>query len=203
MKLPGRISIPCRNQTPPNRINRTPTIVKRVFMVPSVAAGQPTGPRLLHYSQSGEAIGAGAFDSAGQTCDTWGMITEKQPDPARLLERLQISLPLIGFYDSPDPAAFGPLVEPDPGQCVFCFYRDWLAGRTLHLTKERYGCGGAAGSLFGMQTRPRAEFIKFLADDEGLKASHALMEKWLKVRRTFRAENGHIFVGPLREDAWP
>lgn len=130
------------------------------------------------------------------------MNQKEQPDPERLQERLQISLPLIGFYDAPDPALFGPLVEPGPGQCVFCFYKDWLAGRTLHLTKERYGCGGAAGSLFGVQTRPRKEFIKFLADDEGLKASHVLMEQWIDARHAYHAENSHLMIGPLKEGAW-
>ncbi len=119
------------------------------------------------------------------------------------MERLDIGLPLIGFYDAPDPALFEPLVEPDPGQCVFCLFEDWLEGKTLHMTRERYGCGGAAGSLWGEQTRPRREFVKFLADDEGLKASHALMEKWLDVRRPYRAGNSHLFIGPLREAAWP
>lgn len=28
----------------------------------------------------------------------------RQPDPERLIERLQIGLPLIGFYDAPEPA---------------------------------------------------------------------------------------------------
>jgi hypothetical protein len=130
------------------------------------------------------------------------MSEHKPPDPARLRERLDIRLPLIGFYDAPDPALFGPLVEPGPGQCVFCAYKDWLEGKTLHLTRERYGCGGAAGSFFGLQTRPREEFVKFLADDEGLKASRGLMEKWLEVRRTYRAGNDHLFIGPLREGAW-
>jgi hypothetical protein len=133
----------------------------------------------------------------------WSMSEDKRPDPSRLLDRLDIRLPLVGFYDAPDPALFDPLVEPGPGQCVFCAYKDWLGGKTLHLTKERYGCGGAAGSLFGLQTRPKEEFIKFLADDEGLKASHALMEKWLAVRRTYLAKNDHLFIGPLREKAWP
>jgi len=125
------------------------------------------------------------------------------PNPERLHNRLDIKLPLIGFYDAPDPSLFDPLVEPDPRQCVFCFYKDWLAGKTLHLTRERYGCGGAASSLFGMQTRPRNEFIKFLADDEGLKASHFLMEKWIDARRHYHPENGHLFIGPLKENAWP
>jgi hypothetical protein len=154
--------------------------------------------------RAGPGVDAGAsFDLAGQKCDIWNMNENTQPDPSRLIERLQIRLPLIGFYDAPDPALFGPLVEPAPGQCVFCAYGRWLEGKTLHLTKELYGCGGAAGSFFGLQTRPRDEFIKFLADDEGLKASHALMEKWLDVRRTYRAENDHLFIGPLRESAWP
>jgi hypothetical protein len=130
------------------------------------------------------------------------MSKETQPSPARLLERLNIRLPLIGFYDAPDPASFEPIVEPDATQCVFCFYKDWLAGETLHLTKERYGCGGAASSLWGVQTRSRKDFIKFLAEDEGLKASKALMEKWIDARRAYKAENQHLFIGPLKEKAW-
>jgi hypothetical protein len=130
------------------------------------------------------------------------MSQDKQPNPERLLDRLQIGLPLIGFYDAPDPALFDPLVEPDPGQCVFCFYGDWLAGRTLHLTENRCGCGGAAGALFGAQTRPRKKLIEFLVDEEGLKASGDLMERWIDARRPYHAENGHLFIGPLRENAW-
>jgi hypothetical protein len=130
------------------------------------------------------------------------MSKEVQPNPERLRKRLNIGLPLIAFYDAPDPALFGPLVEPGPRQCVFCFYKDWLAGKTLHLTRERYGCGGAGSSLFGIQSRPKKEFIKFLADDEGLKASRALMEKWIDARRAYRAENSHLFIGPLIENAW-
>jgi Uncharacterised ArCR, COG2043 len=142
------------------------------------------------------------LDFEGRKWDTWSMSPQQQPDPSRLQERLQISRPLIGFYDAPDPALFGPLVEPGPGQCVFCSYGDWQEGKTLHLTRERYGCGGAAGSLFGVQTRPREEFIKFLAEDEGLKASRALMERWIDARRAYRAENGHLFIGPLKASAW-
>jgi hypothetical protein len=54
-----------------------------------------------------------------------------------------------------------------------------------------------------VQMRSRKEFIKFLADDEGLKASHALMEKWIDARRTYPTENAHLFFGPLKESAWP
>ncbi len=130
------------------------------------------------------------------------MNNEIQPNPARLQKQLDIKLPLIAFYDGPDPSLFEPLVEPDARECVFCFFKAWLAGRTLHLTRERYGCGGAASSLWGIQTRPKPEFIKFLADEEGLKTSRELMEKWIDARRSYRAENDHLFIGPLKESAW-
>ena len=40
------------------------------------------------------------------------MTKETQPNPDRLKKRLDIKLPLIGFYDAPDPALFKPLVAP-------------------------------------------------------------------------------------------
>lgn len=131
------------------------------------------------------------------------MNKEIQPNPDRLRQRLDIKTLILGFYDAPDPALFKPLVEPKLSECVFCFYKDWTKGKTLHLTRERYGCGGAGHSLWGIQTRSRKDFIEFLVDDEGLKASHALMEKWLDARRVYRPEQAHLFIGPLREEAWP
>jgi hypothetical protein len=137
-----------------------------------------------------------------QTCDILIMKKEIQPNPDRLKKRLDIKLILIGFYDAPDPALFKPLVEPKLSECVFCFYKDWTKGKTLHLTKDRYGCGGAGRQLWGVETRSREEFIKFLADDEGLKASHALMEKWIDARKPYRSDHPHLFIGPLKEEAW-
>ena len=68
------------------------------------------------------------------------------PDPSHLLDSLGLETPPIGLYDAPDAAAFEPCVRPQPGQrtCVFAFYKEWLRGRTLHLTWEAHGCGGAA-----------------------------------------------------------
>ena len=68
-----------------------------------------------------------------------------QPDPTNLIERIGLTTPLIGFYDSPDPAPFAPLVKPGLGKgtCVFGFYRQWLKGKTLHITERNFGCGGA------------------------------------------------------------
>jgi hypothetical protein len=122
-------------------------------------------------------------------------------DPAFLLQHLELAWPLIGFYDAPEPAAFEPLVEPRPltRACVFAFHRAWLEGKTLHLTADNFGCGGAGKWFFGLETRPREAFVKFLADDEGLKANHALMEQWLDHGKPYRAQHSHLFLGPLKE----
>ena len=41
------------------------------------------------------------------------------PDPQILLEKLGLTIPLIGFYDAPDPAPFEPLVRPKAGKHVW------------------------------------------------------------------------------------
>lgn len=71
------------------------------------------------------------------------IIKESQPDFTRLLKKIDLNLPLIGLYDAPDPTDFEPLVKPKKGDCVFSFYKSWLTGQTLHITKDHYGCGGA------------------------------------------------------------
>jgi hypothetical protein len=131
------------------------------------------------------------------------MAKEKQPNPDRLKKRLNIKTPIIGFYDAPDPDLFEPLVSPEPRACVYSFYRPWLDGKTLHVTKDRYGCGGAGHWMWGIELRSRKEFLEFLVDGEGLKASHALMGKWIDSGKPYRAQNPHLFLGPLRDEAWP
>ncbi|MHB8055118.1 MAG: DUF169 domain-containing protein [Candidatus Aminicenantales bacterium] len=131
------------------------------------------------------------------------MKKETQPDPTRLLNKLDIDLPLIGFYDAPDPAVFEPLVTPYKNDCVYSFYKNWLKGETLHSTRESFGCGGAGSSFWKIQARSRKEFIKFLAEDEGLKASGELMETYIDSAAAYQAENDHIFIGPLKEEGWP
>jgi hypothetical protein len=131
------------------------------------------------------------------------MAQKNQPKPERLKKRLNIETPLVGFYDAPDPAVFEPLVSPEASQCVYAFYQCWLRGETLHLTKDRYGCGGAGHWMWGIQLRTRKEFLKFLADDEGLKVSRSLMGKWIDATKPYNAEHPHLFLGPFREAAWP
>jgi hypothetical protein len=124
------------------------------------------------------------------------------PFPARLIETARIGIPPIGFYDAPEQAAFEPVVRPKPGEhvCVFAFYTNWLRGETLLVTEENYGCGGAGRSWCGVETRSREEFIRFLVDEEGLKASHDLMNRWIDSRPPYRRTHANIFVGRLRDE---
>jgi len=125
-----------------------------------------------------------------------------QPDHSNLIKRIDLEIPLVGFYDAPEPAPFEPLIKPEHGECVFSFYKNWLAGETLHITKEHYGCGGVGRWMCGVEIRSRKEFIKFLADEEGLKASRELMEKWIDSSQTYQASHPHLFIGPLKADQW-
>jgi hypothetical protein len=131
------------------------------------------------------------------------MSKEAQPDPAVLRNALDIQAPLIGFYDAPDSAIFEPLVTPRGNDCVFAFYRNWLNGETLQITRESHGCGGAGNCFWGIQARSKDEFIKFLFEEEGLKASAALMERIIDAMLPYRAENAHLVIGPLKEEGWP
>jgi len=125
-----------------------------------------------------------------------------QPDSRNLLKRIDMKLPLIGFYDAPDFKPFEPLTIPEPGECVFSFFTDWLKGKTLHINNDHYGCGGAGYWMCGIKVRSKEEFIKFLVEDEGLKASPKLMEQWLNTSKPYQARFAHMFIGPLKEDQW-
>ena len=124
-----------------------------------------------------------------------------QPDPTAILETLSISEPLIGLYDAPDPAPFAPLVEAGAArECVFASYARWAEGKTLHLTKEQHGCG--APHLLGLQSRSREAMVKFLVDEEGLRASHELMDAWLDSAPGYHPRHGHVLIGPLHADQY-
>ena len=127
-----------------------------------------------------------------------------QPDPTKLIEIIGITTPLIGFYDAPDISKFKPIVAPEPGKhmCVFSFYEKWLTGETLHITKDNFGCGGAAKYLCSTEIMPRENHVQFLVDGEGLKASHDLMNQWLDHNNPYRPEHSNILIGPLRDDQY-
>lgn len=132
-------------------------------------------------------------------CDNLDMMKDIQLDSTRLMNRIDLTIPLIGFYDAPDPESYQPLIKPKEGECVFSFYKNWIEGNTLHLTKENYGCGGAGRWMFGITSRSRQDFIKFLVDDEGLKASSELMERWIDSSTPYQPTHPHILIGPLKK----
>ena len=44
--------------------------------------------------------------------------------------------------------------------------------------------------------------IKFLVDEEGLRASHELMGQWLDGGAAFAPRHGHVLIGPLTPDQY-
>lgn len=124
------------------------------------------------------------------------------PNPAILLEKLEITHPLIGLYEVPGIEGLGPMVEPEAGKnlCLFKFYRDWFEGKTLHLTREKSGCGGCTYWLFAKETRDRDDFVAFLADTEGLKDSKELMNRWLDHVKPYKPKHEHLLVGRLEDN---
>jgi len=124
------------------------------------------------------------------------------PNAEKLIEKLDLKLPLIGIYDTPEPGAFEPLVYPDADKhlCVFRFYSQWLEGNTLCLSRERCGCGGCTHWLFNKTTRDREDYINFLVGSEGLKDSGELMNRWLDHMKPYQPQHPYILIGPLRQD---
>ena len=82
------------------------------------------------------------------------------------------------------------------------FISKWLDGHTLHITKDNFGCGGAGYWLCDIESRTREDFVKFLAEDEGLKSSNELMNRWLESLETYKQDHPNLLIGPLREDQY-
>ena len=123
-----------------------------------------------------------------------------QPEYNYLIEKTGITFPLIGFYDVPDTGLFEPLVETKA--CIFAYYKQWEKGRYLHLTKEQYGCGGAGSWLCNVRTRTKEQYVTFLTDDEGLKASHELMSLWIDHIKPYKQEHPNLVIGPLKAEGY-
>ena len=127
------------------------------------------------------------------------------PDPRRLLESIGLTTPLVGLYDAPDPEPFQPLVAPPRGRrsCIFASFQKWAEGKRLLLTKEQFGCGGAGYWICNVSTRSREDFVSFLVEEEGLKASPELMNQWLDRQKPFSQLHPNILIGPLQDEQYP
>jgi hypothetical protein len=126
------------------------------------------------------------------------------PDATRLIMELDLTLPLLGFYDAPETGGFGTLVGPEPGKhmCIFCFFENFRKGETLVITRDNFGCGGAGNCLCNVQTRSREEYIRFLVEGEGLKRSPEIMGKWVDRRRPYIQQHSFLLMGPVRMEKY-
>jgi hypothetical protein len=124
----------------------------------------------------------------------------EQPDFNYLIEKTGIQLPLIGFYDAPDKSVFEPLILSK--SCIFAAFKHWANGKSLLLTSEQFGCGGAGTWLCGVRTRSMESYVEFLADEEGLKANHQLMQNWLDHVKPYRQHYPNLVIGPLNQSAY-
>ncbi len=122
--------------------------------------------------------------------------------PKYLLDKIDLTFPLIGVYDAPEKTEFMDMETPPRSMpsCFFAFYKKWEKGRTMKLSPTNFGCGGCGTWMLGETTRSRQEYIEFLADDEGLKADHELMDQWLEFMKPHKPEHGLLFIGPLVEE---
>jgi hypothetical protein len=78
----------------------------------------------------------------------------QQPNPTNI-KQIGLIVPLTGFYDAPDALPFEPLIRSKPSKraFVFAFYSQLLRGKTLHITEDNAGDGGACHWLFNQETR--------------------------------------------------
>jgi hypothetical protein len=123
-----------------------------------------------------------------------------QPDYKYLIEKTGIEYPIIGFYDTPDLKPFKPYIDTDA--CVFAYFKLFLKGKYIRLTRKEYGCGGAGKWLCNIETRTKEQYVKFLADDEGLKANHSLMREWLEYVKPYQQEYENLIIGALKESEY-
>ncbi len=128
-----------------------------------------------------------------------------QPNPNTIIREMNLEIPLLGFYDAPNPSPFEPLIRTKPGTriCIFAYYKRWLRGDTLHLTKENHGgCAGCGNWLFNVMTRSYEDYIKLLWEISGIRSSRELTEQWFNSQKRYSPEYPNIFIGPLKPDQY-
>ncbi len=134
-----------------------------------------------------------------------------KPDPTRLLEMSDIKTPLIGFYDVSDTTPFEPFTIPK--RCFFSSYREWCQGKSIRIAKNEARCQGGGYWIGGVvpgwvreamrpDDEPREIFARELNRREGFKSSDELMCHWLENVKPYIIQNGHVVIGPLKDDQY-
>jgi len=117
-----------------------------------------------------------------------------------LLQISGITTPLVGFYDVPDAKPFEPFTAPK--HCLFSTYPNWHEGESVLVSIEQFTCPGAGYWLCGIESTPRAKFVDFLANKEGLKSSIDIMNRWLDGQKTYTQIHPYIVIGPLKDSQY-
>ena len=134
-----------------------------------------------------------------------------QPNPSKLLQQSAITIPIIGFYDVPDPKPFEPFTRPK--RCFFGAFENWLHGESICISLEDSSCMGGgywvggvmpawAVKTAGNGISPRKRFASGLNQREGFKSSDDLMCQWIDNLKPYTIKNGYVVIGPLKDDQY-
>ena len=61
---------------------------------------------------------------------------------------------------------------------------------------------GAGYWLCGVESWPRDAFVDFLVEEEGLKYTPALMNRWLDHHPPYQREHRYVVIGPLKDEQY-
>ena len=122
-----------------------------------------------------------------------------QPDSSRLRSEIKLEYPEIGFYDAPNMKLFKPLMETH--SCVFSCFEEWLKGKTLHLSKDNFGCTTCGRVLAGYNGVSKEKLLEF-KENSGARSSQEINNALLGSRHVYHNQHEDIFIGPLKEEAW-
>ncbi len=121
-------------------------------------------------------------------------------DTTYLFDKLEIEYPPVGIYDAPADSEFNPTIQPIPQKhtCIFAYFNAWKRGQTLQLTSTNYSCRGCGHWLFGKETRDRKSMVEIITQDEGLKCSKEITNRWLDYSTPYKPKYKTLFIGPLK-----
>ena len=119
-----------------------------------------------------------------------------QPDPSKILDRLSITVPADRLLRCTRSGSLRAAGGPQRPSVRLRLLQVLEYGEDAPHHREKHGCG--AGHLLGVDVRPRKEMVEFLCDEEGLRASHELMDLWLDSAKHYQPVHDHLLIGPLR-----